>query len=325
MRAAPLRGRGGSRTVAPVAFSWGEPVHAVVVGDFGREAAIRFCSLLAAVERERVRAELATPFFDEYRRLSLHLVCDLTYLKAGQLAPYRAADRAVDRRILAGFDGGLSVEELVPRIGALLFETLAGAMGRGARRALALAPCNTLAPACWALEERFGRPGTIVETLLEAGREVCLAERDSAVRLVEQMQVSFISVPEAVVRTAERAGAKALLPLGTSGIGEIYREAVRRSGSGIRLVLPDGPGRAAVLRTIEASVDGERCELAASRSEVLALVDRCRQRHGGDLLVVEACTDLDLGLGLDSTRAYAEAVVDAAYGEGWWPSTGKTA
>ena len=89
MRAAPLRGRGGSRTVAPVAFSWGEPVHAVVVGDFGREAAIRFCSLLAAVERERVRAELATPFFDEYRRLSLHLVCDLTYLKAGQLAPYR--------------------------------------------------------------------------------------------------------------------------------------------------------------------------------------------------------------------------------------------
>lgn len=49
----------------------GETCLVVVLGDFGRDAALRFCSTLAQVERERLMGALApgAKFFDEYRRI----------------------------------------------------------------------------------------------------------------------------------------------------------------------------------------------------------------------------------------------------------------
>jgi hypothetical protein len=51
----------------------------------------------------------------------------------------------------------------------------------------------------------------------------------------------------------------------------------------------------------------------AAEVALRAVVDRARLLHG-DITTVEACTDLDYGVGLDSTLVYARGVVRAVYG-----------
>ena len=55
----------------------------VVLGDFGREAGLRFCHEFAKRERSRLLAELpeGDAFFDECRTATLALVGDLPFVK----------------------------------------------------------------------------------------------------------------------------------------------------------------------------------------------------------------------------------------------------
>ena len=121
-----------------------DPLPAVVLGDFGRDAALNFCALLSRFERELLQQLIAGPFFDEYRRLTPTLVGDLPFTKAVAL---EGAAWPLDSRVLVGFPGGLAQDEVTPRLAVLMLEALRGPVARGATEALVLLPCNTLSPA----------------------------------------------------------------------------------------------------------------------------------------------------------------------------------
>lgn len=279
-------------TADPVA---GETTLAVVLGDFGRGAALRFCASLARAERSCLvrRLPAEAPFFDEYRRMTLALVGDLPFVKARVLERFARSGEFLDGRVLVGFPGGPEPRDVQERLAVLALEAMTGPLKRGVRRVEVLLPCNTLAPVSWALQERF-------------------AADEALARAVEGARLSFPTVPEAVLEAAKVAGGQAVLPLGTRGIDETYREAARRLGSDVEVVAADARQEGTVLEAIGAAIEGGARRQRAHRS-LTELVDEARGRLGEGLVAVEACTDLDYGVGMDSNAAYARAVVDSIY------------
>jgi len=284
---------------------------AVILGDFGRDASIRFCAALARAERRHLAGLLGEgrPFFDEYRRMTLALVGDLPFVKERVLGGLGAVP--LDERVLVGFPGGPTPADVEERLSATAVEAASGPLGRGVRHVLVLLPCNTLAPVSWAMAERFTEVGALTDALGDSGlggRAAALART-----LVDDVRPRFPTVPEAVVGEAVRRGSSALLPLGTEGIAGVYREAVRRLGHALQVVEPDRAGQDAVLEAIGAAIEGGARRQEACRG-LERLVAGARDRHGEALLAVEACTDLNYGTALDSGEVYAEEAVRLAYG-----------
>jgi hypothetical protein len=267
----------------------------VVLGDFGRDAALRFCASLARAERRTLvrRLPAGVPFFDEYRRLTLTLVGDLPFVKARVLERFVQRGERLDNRVLVGFPGGPAPEDVERRLAALAMEAMAGPLSRGVRRVTVLLPCNTLAPVSWALRERF-------------------ASDEALARAVRGVQLSFPTVPEAVLEAANGGGGEVVLPMGTHGIDAVYRTAARRLDSTLEVISTDAGQEETVLEAIGAAIEGG-ARRERSHGALVEMVDRARGRVGDGLVAVEACTDLDYGVGLDSNGAYARAVVDATY------------
>lgn len=290
-----------------------DPVPTVVISDFGRDAALRFCVDLARRELEQIATQLPAGalFYDEYRRLTLHLVGDLPFLKAPWLAPYRADDRPLDDGVMVGFDGGLTTADVTARIAVLVVETLAGPAARGADRALVALPCNTLAPVSWALREAFVSAERLTALVRQGGGDppglAVVAER-----LVGK--VAFPTVPEAVLAQCAAEHVDVLLPLGTRRIVEIYQRAAAEQGATTTIARPDDPWQEQIFGAIQAAIAADPRRRPASEQALRAIAQAARQRFGASTAVVEACTDLDYGVGLSSAESYARHLVDIVYG-----------
>lgn len=300
----------------PGGYSWADSILAVVLGDFSRDAALRFCIILSDAERRRIQEQLTPdlPFFDEYRRITLSMIGDLSFAKGPHLAMYRNKNRALDDRILVGFPHGINQNEIIPRMGALVLHSMWGAVSRGIRRVLVLNPCNTLAPTSWALEERFAKADSILEMLSESGLEGGKNEEYLVQQIVDQVELSFPTVPEAVIRTVEEQGRNVFMPLGTIDIVETYSHALRRLGSTLHLVQPDLAGQKTVFDAIRASIARDPRKRKTARRKLKQLIQCTSIENGKELAVIEASTDLDYGVGIDSNTAYAESVVKEIYG-----------
>jgi hypothetical protein len=300
----------------PDGYSWANPTLAVVLGDFGRDATLRFCMTLSISERRRIQEQLTpgSPFYDEYRCITLSIVGDLPFVKGSHLAIYSSRNKLLDDRILVGFPNGINQDEIVPRMGVLALHSIWNAVSREVYRVQVLNPCNTLAPTSWALEERFATVDSILEMLNESGLDGGKREEYLVQQIVDQIELSFPTVPEAVIQTLEEQRRSALMPLGTIGIAETYRCALSRLGSTLHLVEPDPAEQKTVFDAIRASIAQDPRRREASRCKLEQLAQKAIEKHGKGLAVVEASTDLDYGVGIDSNTAYAETVVKAIYG-----------
>ena len=288
---------------------WRPPVTVLVLGDYGRDAALRFCRLLADYERTHVQEMLGPgrPFYDEYRRLRLLLVGDVRYTKAVCLAPFARAGAPLDERVLAGYPGGVPLDDLVAPFAALTYDALRAHGWEGT--AHVAIPCNTLSPVAWALAGAFATPRALRRLLAGAGRRVGRADAALINALTTPGRVSFPTVPEAVWAALPKGST--LLPLGTDGMDQLYRRAAQGQQRGGVVVGPSAAQQRRVRAAIRQSVAGRG---AAARRTLRAVVNAVRSAHTAPLHVVEACTDLGTGLGIDSNERYAAWLVAAVYG-----------
>lgn len=292
-----------------------KPVLALIIGDFGRDAAIRFCTDLARAERAAIRTLLPEEvlFYDEYRRFLLTLIGDLQFTKREALANYQSSGRWFDEEVLVGFPKGPSPESVTTRLGVLALEGLDGPLRRGVRRACVFLPCNTLAPVSWALEERFSTEKGILELLADAGLEPWRGCHELIETIVDDnLELSFPTVPDAVIAEARRRDIDRVAPLGTTGIVDVYRESLRRGGAPCQCHAPNTAEQQIVRQAIVTAIDGTEKSRARSLAELNEL-SRDLEKEG--CLVVEACTDLDYGVGLDSVEAYVNAAIRNVYGD----------
>jgi hypothetical protein len=287
-------------------------VLAVILSDFGRDAGIRFAQTLAFEERRRVLEILGqnVPFFDEYRRITMVLTGDLPFVKERALS--KVEDGLLNETLLVGFEGGVPLEEVIPSLGMLALEAIVGPVLRGMNDIIVLLPCNTLAPASHALEEAFVSARE-VSLLLQSGGLEIPSWFDLLAGCWGSLRFQFPTVPEAVLKWAGDSGYDAILPLGTLGISEKYAAEGDRHMSKVRVQFPSAHQQEVVLYAIEAAIDGTRSKRELSTVELTEVKKQLADDTGGGVCLIEACTDLDYGIGKDSNTIYALHAVSQVY------------
>lgn len=262
--------------------------HDVVVGDFGRRAAVRFVARCELHEFELLSRHLneTTTMRDEHRRWSFELQCDLAY--------YKDLDESVLPRgeigpeILIGY-GPRDHSEVVERIVSLASAACERVRRRcPSRRLRVVVPCNSL---CVHLPRAIG-PANAIEVVTP--------------------QIAVLS------ELALCEGPVAVMPLGTSDAISGYELlASEWSGNGVSIVRPSQKLTARVAEYVQLEVAGDVTQsmTAAISSGALAELDTPRLGAYEHKIVVSACTDIQIPGTRDSLDALARFVVDTAYGE----------
>ena len=293
-------------------YPWKDLVLGIVIIDFSREAALRFCVDFSNFERQWIKKQLpdSSLFYDEYRRVVLYSIGDLPFVKENRLSKYRQNSSLLDNKILVGFSDGIEISDIVDRIGTLIFKTVRNFIERNIHKVLIMNPCNTLSPVSWILEKTFTSPDSIKRMLRKTGEK--LDNNDSCIvqLIIDKMEFLFPTVPEAVIRRVEKQSKKVLLPLGTNKIVDIYRQAITKLRSPIKLISPDEELTNIANRTINLSIDGDPDEL---KKAVLKLKKMTAEVCMDDVAIISACTDFNYEVGLNSNTIYAKTIADLVY------------
>lgn len=261
----------------------------IVVGDFGRPGTLRYLEAFSARERELITSRLpdGEEFLDEHRRVQLTVLCQLRFVKRRIFEAYARERRAIDREMMVGTSYGTPVTEIVPTLGGLLRQHVLVAAEQGARLIRIVIPCNTLGVIADALRDELG-----------AG-----AAGTGAVVRVEPMQ------PLIGADLLER-GTESVLVLGTPGSVAAYREVLADTRPAIEVLDNSAELTTAYERCINDAIQGARPDPPA----FAAVREAAARQTDAGRAVLEACTDVSLGVGLDALEIYADRLARAAYG-----------
>lgn len=291
----------------------------VVLSDFGRDATLRLLRETASLERDFIvrilRDDLGASnpaFFDEYRRIMFTCVGDVAYVKSDLLRRYTEPGIPLDPRILFGVGDTRIGQSEVEAIAETLVTPIETGIARGYRRLRVVLPCNTLA----SVERKLTY---ILSTRLPSAKFIELPLGDNRTEPCESdVTVSLHSVPRVVLNhlvTGVEGSAKLML-VGTELARQVYRAVLSDWGARrIDIVECTREEQDAMDRLVVASIGGQRGDIVVLKQQFERTVLRPRQREFGDsFVVVEASTDLDLGIGVNSLRILAEELVLGVYG-----------
>jgi aspartate/glutamate racemase len=290
------------------------PTLAIVIGDFSREATFRFCSQVARFEREVIRAQLpqGASFYDEYRQIAMNVICDLSFIKAPFLKG--RSQQLLDDRVLVGFPQGIPAKALQAQVAVLVLQALMNASERGIQDVLVLFPCNTMAPICWDLASAFGDLQNIIELIDATDFDLSKERQQKVAHLISNMRLTFPTPPEAVIEYAVNRHLETILPLGTIGIVDVFRQALSRSDHHLELVRLDDDQQEVVLEAIKSGISADKQQSSPATHKLKTMIIQTQIQHRYGVAVVLACTDLINDFGIDSSQVYAEAVVRHVYG-----------
>ena len=286
----------------------------VILSDFGRAAAINYTSRFSLLEQEAIQHELAQtglPFFDEYRRTMFSLVGDVEFIKRTQINSAKRTG-AIGKDILIGLDGSTIPVDLAVRIEELLLSEVVLALNRGHRNIRVVIPCNTLSPLSVALHEALAEGA---DYIIDRARIV-----PSSARFPEYLRDSKIrvcTVVDSVLSVLSSSSSERdLLVLGTAGTVEIYAAEIQKaaSHSGLSVVRLSEGHQDLVHQVLAASLEREPGSMGEMRRTLEREVIEPNLSKEKETLVVEACTDFRLGLGLSSLDIFAQLMVDEVYG-----------
>jgi hypothetical protein len=285
-------------------------VYEIVVGDFGRAAAIDYLRMVSERERTLIRERLASanlPFFDEYRRIMFAALGDVAFYKKSLIDDVLRAEGHLSRQVLIG--GGMTPvsREIVDRVATTVAQTALAALARGYERIRIAIPCNALSDLAVQIGDILQSPDNLDR--LSARPELQLAEPH---RLLSA-DLAVRTVPEAVLRliSKESDTAPRLLLLGAAGALAIYERMSETYGVEILEIRPDE--QELVDEAVVAAIGGEPSAVQRCRELLLRDVINPRREELGELTVVEACTDFSFGLGVSSLEMFAEDLVQSCY------------
>ena len=282
----------------------------IIIGDFGRDATIEYLRLMAAYERsvlEPVLRREGREFFDEYRRIMFAVLGDLAFFKKPAIAASVQGRGYFTDAILVGVGFTPPSADFIENVAISVVYEVVAALAKGYERLRIAVPCNGLS----ALATEVGR-------ILRSESELHKLTSSRGLRILDIGQVvaakpTVHTVPESVmahlVRRSERASS--VLLLGTQGTNAIYRELA--SSQNVRVLPISDVEYAVINRAIVAAIGGDPDAIASSRQQLRSAVIEQHEATCPDLVIVEACTDFRLGLGLSSLELFAEAMVADAY------------
>lgn len=283
----------------------------IIISDFGRTAALRYLSYFSDLEKARILQYLSSSsdFLDEYRRVAICLIGDLAYLKQTVLERYYKAILPFDNNILVGFDTSFPYDDLFNRITKLTFHQILLAIRLGHSRIRVVIPCNTLSPAGWFMKDMYAKLTTHSNSVSILSKD----EMNLILENYENLDISFPTIPEIVLDFAEHESYKNLYILGTPDTCDLYQKVLLHSHSNIQIRLPSKEDQEIINRAIFNSIDGRIAKVEESAKEISELIVRPLRLIYPEIQFIEACTDLDLGIGLNSNDLYVKRLIHEIY------------
>jgi hypothetical protein len=291
--------------LAPVTYD-------IVIGDFGRDAAIDYVRLIAIRERQLIESILKAhgqEFFDEYRRIMLTVIADVAFFKRGAIAEMARDPGYLTDAILLGIGFTPVSREAVNQLALAVAQEALAALNRGYHRLRIALPCNGLA----GLAKEVGTVISSEEDLSRIVESYGISRSDVA--RIAAVQLTVDTVPEACVNHIGRTHGRGsnLLVLGTRGTNATFGALARNAE--INVVSLNKSDYELINRTIVASIGGDATAIAECRRDLETRLVERQRRITPDLVVLEACTDFRLGIGLSSLELFANAMVETAYQE----------
>jgi len=290
----------------------------IVISDFGRETAIKLVQNVAVLEHRIIRSKLKDPtfkFFDEYRRIMFALIGDIAYIKQPQIDEYRGRG-ILDSGILLGMSGESIPASVKERLTQCIKEQAMYALSRGYRWIRVVIPCNTLSPISRGLEVDL-RATIGSAKLIAGGLNTGARTSDDGVHKVDDIRFHAWTVPQTVLHAIQRKEALPtdLLVLGTSTAVSTYREelAQMEPRPAIKILELTAEEQEVVNEAIIAAIDGDRGEIDRSRMDILNKIIEPRRASGQAFTIIEACTDFELSVGINSLDFFTKELVNDVY------------
>jgi hypothetical protein len=289
----------------------------IIISDFGRTAAIEYIRSVAALEQRTIQRHFIdkdSAFYDEYRRIMFAFIADLGYFKNRQINSVIPKGK-FDSDILIGFKGEAIPDDIRDRIAIAVIEQVYLALNRGYKNIRIIIPCNTISPL-----------GHYIYNLISNAEEfITIMTRHSGVRpsspvfsLLANATFGLYTPPALVIDEIRKAhaGKVSILVFGTPTTVQIYKSHILKLGLENQLtVLPlEFDEQNLVNQVIEASIGGDTASYDSIKEEIRGRIILPRQNVADDLRVIEACTDIRLGLGINSLDVLVTRAVNDVYG-----------
>jgi hypothetical protein len=283
----------------------------IIVSDFGRDATIEYLRIVATSEKRLINKVLENEhreFFDEYRRIMFTVIGDLAYFKEKAISESAVHNGFLTEDILIGLGSSPMSDGFVDRVSFSVIQEILAAIDRGHQRLRIMIPCNGLTVLAKKIEAVI-RSGGELERIVSA-----YSSTISNLEKITSTTISVETVPNAVIRhlakTNNQRETLQLLVLGTRGVNEIYRSFL--NSYPMRILALTDLEYDLIDKTIVASIGGERTEIESCRRALHKELIQPRNEYS-NLVILEACTDFQLGLGLSSLEVFAEAMVSDCY------------
>jgi hypothetical protein len=289
----------------------------IVISDFGRAAAVEYIRSVSELEQRTIQSHFldkGSEFYDEYRRIMFTVIADLGYFKKRQIDA-AVPQGKVDSDILIGFRGNPIPDDVRDKITVAIIEQVYLALNRGYKNIRIVIPCNTISPLGHHIHDLLHNPEEF-KAILTGHSGV---SRSSPVfSLLADAKFSLCTPPALVIDEIRKkhAGKVSLLVFGTPVTVDVYKSLIAKLGlENFLVVLPLEPGEQDMInRVIEAAISGDSALSDSIKKKILDKIILPRQKVAGDLRVIEACTDIRLGLGINSLDVLVARAVNDVYG-----------
>lgn len=290
----------------------------IVLSDFGRASTVELLRYLANEERARIQQFLTTkggarsaPFFDEYRRIMFTCVGNLSYIKQDILSENLVAKTSpLDSSVLYGVRGTKISTGAVGRIVEIVGGEVEQAFTRGYRRFRLVIPCNTLALIEKDLNIALGERLTKVEV-----KSLHINEIEQMRKSEKPAELTIYTVPKAVLKYVKKQYTNAkLLLVGTSlaqqGYAEVLDELAMEAISIIEFTTEEQDIMDELLvASIGQNAGYVRTMKRIFREKVLSP----SAKYGPTPVIIEASTDFDLDIGINSLHMFGDLLLDDVY------------
>jgi hypothetical protein len=280
----------------------------IIISDFGREASVEYLRLSAVKERQVIQSLLRLgnfEFFDEYRRIMFSMIGDVAFFKRSMISRVAAKNGYLTDEVLIGLGQTDTTAEFERNVIFCVLKEVVSAVDRGYRQIRVIIPCNTLSTFTFKI-------GRLLNDLPQLKIIVDTFDQPFfGYDKINQARITVHTVPEAVIEKAARELNTHLLLLGTAHTNEIYKRLC--ANTTMKVINLDQREQKLIDQAIVGSIGGDIAEMAKHRNELMAELVEPQQSQNKNLLVVEACTDFKLNIGLSSLEIFAYEMVSKCY------------
>ena len=284
-------------------------VYDIVVSDFGRDAAIEYLHKVSLAEKEIIKQVLKKDglfFFDEYRRIMFTVIADLFFFKQAEIQNALEAEGHFTKDILIGLGPSPMSEQFVHSVVVSVVQEVLAAINRGHQLIRIMIPCNTLS--------NFVRDIGVFLSSRDYLRELNLLTAGEIDKILRS-HINTYTVAEAVIHHLNRLRKDdeiiRLLVLGTRDTNNIYSLYAQRYN--MEVIYLEDHEYELIDATIVASIGDDKQKIEESCAALQDEIILPRSKSEKNMVVLEACTDFHLGLGLSSLEVFADSMLVSVY------------